>query len=268
MRPFRLAPAQPARQLVTRPRLLALLGERFERRLVLVVAGAGFGKSTLLAQAVAENELDPRGVDVWLSCAPDDAAASQLAAGLLTALHADPAGAADPVAAITAAVWQRAPAEVALLLDDVHLLLPGSPGAALLAELVRTLPANAHLVLVGRGDPPVGWSRLAAAGEVREIREDELGFAAQELAQFARLREVPPSLLTGVGGWPALAELTAVTGQSRVADFGGRRSCRGCRGRTAGCWRLSPPRAGPTTRWRAPSPAVRWRCGPCSPAYR
>jgi len=71
--------------LVTRPRLLAALGERFDRRLVLMVAGAGFGKSTLLSQAVAENRLDPRGVDVWLSCTPDDAAASQLAAGLLAA---------------------------------------------------------------------------------------------------------------------------------------------------------------------------------------
>ncbi|MGZ4666472.1 MAG: BTAD domain-containing putative transcriptional regulator [Frankiaceae bacterium] len=204
---------------MTRPRLLALLGERFERRLVLVVAGAGFGKSTLLAQAVAENQLDPRGVDVWLSCAQDDAAASQLAAGLLTALHADPAGAGDPGAAIAAAVWQRAPAEVALLLDDVHLLPTGSPGAALLAELPRALPANAHLVLAGRADPPVGWSRLAAAGEVREIREENLGFAAPEVAEFARLRDVPPALLAGVGGWPALAELTAATGQSRVADF-------------------------------------------------
>ena len=92
MRPFRLAPARSARGLVTRPRLLALLGERFDRRLVLVVAGAGFGKSTLLAQAVAENRLDPRGVDVWLSCSPDDAAASQLAAGLLAALDAEPSG--------------------------------------------------------------------------------------------------------------------------------------------------------------------------------
>jgi ATP/maltotriose-dependent transcriptional regulator MalT len=85
--------------------------------LVLMVAGAGFGKSTLLSQAVAENRLDPRGVDVWLSCTPDDAAASQLAAGLLAALNADPGGVDQPAAAIGAAVWERAPAEVALL-DD------------------------------------------------------------------------------------------------------------------------------------------------------
>src|SRR5664279_5405502 len=104
MRPFRLAPPQPVRGLVTRPRLLALVGQRFERRLVVVVGGAGFGKSTLLAQAVAENRLDPRGVDVWLGCAPEDAAASQLASGLLAALGADP-GAADPVSAICAEVW-------------------------------------------------------------------------------------------------------------------------------------------------------------------
>jgi LuxR family transcriptional regulator, maltose regulon positive regulatory protein len=220
MRPFRLAPPQPVRGLVTRPRLLALVGQRFERRLMVVVGGAGFGKSTLLAQAVAENRLDPHGVDVWLGCAPDDAAASQLAAGLLAALGADPdPDTADPVSAICAAVWQQAPAEVAVLVDDVHLLPAGSAGAGLLAELLGALPANAHLVLAGRREPALGWARLAATGQVVEVGEAELGFTGAELGEFAGLRQVAAPLLAGVGGWPALAELTAATGHARVADF-------------------------------------------------
>src|SRR5512143_593329 len=61
--------------------------------LTTVVAGPGFGKTNLLAQAVAENRLVPRGVDLWLGCQPGDASVSVLAAGLLAALDAPlPAG--------------------------------------------------------------------------------------------------------------------------------------------------------------------------------
>jgi ATP/maltotriose-dependent transcriptional regulator MalT len=44
---------------IDRPRLTELLSARFERRLTLVTAAAGYGKSTALAQAVASNRLDP-----------------------------------------------------------------------------------------------------------------------------------------------------------------------------------------------------------------
>lgn len=222
-----LVAPRPARALVTRPRLLAALGDRFDRRLILMVVGAGFGKSTLLAQAMAENQLDPRGVDVWVGCTPDDAVAPQLAGRLLAALHVDPAlhvntdgrrGAAT-VASICEQVRRLAPAEVAFILDDVQVLPPGSSGARLLDDLLRALPVNAHLVLAGRREPPVAWARLAAVGQVGELREADLSFTEEELTQFARLRGVPRPLLLGVAGWPALAELAATTGQARVTDF-------------------------------------------------
>ncbi len=41
---------EPARQLLLRPRLLTTLQQRFERRLTTLVAGPGFGKTSLLAE--------------------------------------------------------------------------------------------------------------------------------------------------------------------------------------------------------------------------
>jgi LuxR family maltose regulon positive regulatory protein len=186
-----------------------------------MVVGAGFGKSTLLAQAMAENQLDPHGVDVWVGCTPDDAVAAQLAGRLLAALPVDPDGrrAAATVASICEQVRRLAPAEVAFILDDVQVLPPGSSGARLLEDLLRALPVNAHLVLAGRREPPVAWARLAAAGQVGELREADLSFTEEELTQFARLRGVPRPLLLGVAGWPALAELAATAGQARVTDY-------------------------------------------------
>src|SRR5512143_1846046 len=220
----RLAPPEPTRPLLVRPRLLAVLQQRFDRQLTTVVAGPGFGKTSLLAQAVAENRLAPRGVDLWLGCQPGDASVSVLAAGLLAALDAPlPAGSsaeiAAVVAAVAAAVWRRSPTPVALLVDDVHLLPAGSPGAALLAAVLDRLPANGHLVLAGRPPLPVPSARLAAQGQTVELGEHQLAFDSGELAAFAALRHRPPELVGATGGWPALAELTASVGQQRAWEF-------------------------------------------------
>jgi len=76
---WRGAPPTAARPQIHRDRLLGQLRGRFERRLTLVVAGPGFGKTSLLAQAAAEDRLAPLGSDVWLSAVPADAYVSGLA---------------------------------------------------------------------------------------------------------------------------------------------------------------------------------------------
>ena len=60
-RALRYTPPLASRDLIVRPRLLDALRSRFERPLTAVVAPAGFGKTTLLGQAVSENALSPAG---------------------------------------------------------------------------------------------------------------------------------------------------------------------------------------------------------------
>jgi len=193
-----------------RPRLLDRLRKRFARNVTVVVAPAGFGKSTLLAQAVAENDLSPEGRDVWLSCSADHVVASALMASLCDAfgIVAPPSfeGAVD---AVVDACWHHSPTQVALLFDDVHEIAAGSPGAEVLARLLDALPGNAHVVLSGRQQPPLPLSRLEVQGHVLRVSEADLLFTADELAQFAALRNVSSSQLAATEGWPALAELAA-----------------------------------------------------------
>jgi LuxR family transcriptional regulator, maltose regulon positive regulatory protein len=211
----RLEPPSPARPSLLRARLVDLLARRWDHRLVTVVAGPGFGKTTLLAQGLAENALAPRGLDLWLSCIPEDEASASLAAAVEAALGLDPQ---MPRAEITASrvvdeVHRRAPLHVCLLVDDAHMVPAGSSGAAWLADLVAHLPANGHVVLAGRDGPPVPSARLRALGQVAAIGEDDLAFDDDETAAFAALRVADRDAVSGSAGWPALAELLAATDQ-------------------------------------------------------
>jgi len=103
------------RDLILRPRLLASLRSRFERPLTAVVAAAGFGKTTLLTQAVQENALSPVGEDHWLTCQRDDAAVSFLASGTLAALGVAvpvPEGPRAAAEAVAEVMWSAAPRHV------------------------------------------------------------------------------------------------------------------------------------------------------------
>ncbi|MEP7160099.1 MAG: BTAD domain-containing putative transcriptional regulator [Dermatophilaceae bacterium] len=217
-------------RLLLRPRLLDVLTGRFERRVTAVVAGAGFGKTSLLRQATDENRLTPGGADVWLRCTPEHDAVSVLTQDLLAALELPgrgletlPAerptevGVASRV--LAEAVWARAPQHVCLVLDDVHVLAATGGGRRALADLVDRLPANGHLLVSSRPPNPLPIARLLAAGDATLVGEDELAFTDPELDVFAAQRGVLRELLGDLGGWPALAELVATTGHRPVHDF-------------------------------------------------
>ncbi|WP_309114262.1 BTAD domain-containing putative transcriptional regulator [Saccharothrix sp.] len=194
-----------------RLRLVDRLAGRWERPVTVVVAGAGFGKTTVLAQAVRAHLLEPRGVDVWVDCAPVHESAEALAGALLDAL---PGPRGRGARAVIDALVRMAPLDVCLVLDDVHEIPSGSPGAALLAELVRGLPATAHLVLCGRELPDLPLARREAAGEVLRVGADELSFTETEVRALGRGLGRDPALAAAVRGWPALVRLAFEAGPS------------------------------------------------------
>ena len=191
-----------------RPRLLRALLCRWDVPVVCLEAGAGFGKSTILAQAYQENLLAPRGADAWLTCELADSSASALLAGIVTTLGGSVESDVD-VTAAAEAIWSASPVEVAVLLDDVHLIEPGSPGEAALAGLVEALPANGHLVIAGRRLPDLPLARLAAQQRLVRITDDDLRFTAEELREYAENAAVDVGRLEPAAGWPALIALRA-----------------------------------------------------------
>lgn len=211
VRGVRFEPPVPGRACIERPRLLDRLQERFTHPVTVVTAPAGMGKTTLLAQAVAAERGAAARVDLWLSCSPDDAAASRLATGLGRGLGVPPLTPVGrpPVDVLADGIWHRSPVEVCLVLDDVHEVPEGSPGADLLARLIAALPRNGHVVLAGRRPPPVPLARLEVQGRVARLGEADLLFTDDERAEFAGQRGVPAERVAACAGWPALSELAA-----------------------------------------------------------
>jgi LuxR family maltose regulon positive regulatory protein len=203
---------------IPRLRLVRLLEGRWDRPVTLLIAGPGFGKTTVLAQAVRAHQVAPRGIDVWVSCEAAYEDPLCFARALLDAMSVEgrargPGRLAAPgPREVVEALIRRAPLEVCLLLDDVHEIPPGSPGAALLSEVTRTLPATAHLVLSGREAPDVPLARREAAGEVIRIGGENLAFTDVEVRALARRLGQDARVAEPLHGWPAMVRLSLAAG--------------------------------------------------------
>ncbi|GIL36990.1 helix-turn-helix transcriptional regulator [Phycicoccus sp. DTK01] len=225
--------------LVSRDRLLSRLEDGASRRLTVVSAPAGFGKTTLVASWLPRMT-NPRTV-AWLSLDAADADPTLFWPGVAAALHRGlgPPGAAAPgqLSAFGVATdvtvssvlntLADTPAEVLLVLDDYH--LADVPEVARgMAYLVDRLPPHAHLVLTTRADPDLPLARWRARGELVEIRAVDLRFTPVEIAAYFEEATSKPLTSTQVDtlesrteGWIAALQLAAVSlqGRSDVAAF-------------------------------------------------
>ncbi len=181
---------------VLRPRLVERLerGLALGRRLTLVSAPAGYGKTTLVANWLATSK---RPV-AWLSLDEGDNDAVQFLRYLIAALQrVRPRVGAEVLEMLSAAPLQSARHLVAplineiaaagdheiLVLDDYQLVdLPAVH--EIVTVLLQRIPAGMHVVILTRQDPPLPLPQFRARDQVTEIRERDLRFTAAEAAAF------------------------------------------------------------------------------------
>jgi ATP/maltotriose-dependent transcriptional regulator MalT/DNA-binding SARP family transcriptional activator len=208
-----------------------------DRRLTVVIGGAGFGKSTLAARVAANRR------SAWYTLDAGDRHIGALTAGIVAAvrvvvpeLRADLAGPIEGSIEPTdeAGVLARANAAAALLsdaleavldeplllvLDDLHTLV-GAPVAWRLVEaLVRLAPANLHLLITSRTELPFSVERLRGQGQVSDLGGPTLAFSQHEIGSLVGIllaEEVPQAsertvvaqrIHDATGGWPAAVRL-------------------------------------------------------------
>jgi ATP/maltotriose-dependent transcriptional regulator MalT/DNA-binding SARP family transcriptional activator len=210
-----------------RPRLESLLDGALAHRLTVLVADAGFGKTTLLASWSAGinavgyqlTDRDRELGQLWrqlvaalrrhLSELPDVAADTP--PGPASA-HSDRTRPQAMAELLGHSLEQRLTRDLVLVVDDAHRVTAG-PAASFLAGLVRHAPPLLHLVFATRGPLPVPVRRLRAQGQLLEVSGAELAFTTGEVA--ALLSEVVGAEAAGLaepvrlttGGWPMAVRL-------------------------------------------------------------
>jgi LuxR family maltose regulon positive regulatory protein len=185
---------RPRPDLVLRPRLTERLNAGVERKLTLVSAPAGFGKTTLLGEWIPTSE---RCV-AWVWLDEDDNDPSRFWAYLIAALQmlhpsigelalalfSSPQPAPIP-SVMTSLVNEidAFPDVFALVLDDYHLIETQVIHDGL-AFLLDHLPPRMHLVISTRTDPPLPLAGLRGRGRLVELHEADLRFTSDEAAAF------------------------------------------------------------------------------------
>lgn len=191
------APPGPAHD-VSRPHLVQLLEDGLSRKLTLVCAAAGFGKSTLIGQwaqdcpypsawlSLDEEDRDPGRFLEYLLGALQLVAPS-VGAGLAAMLRGSPPTTAETVLTLLLNQLSGMPGKLILVLDDFH-LAASKPVNEALAFLLDHMPAQFHLVVASREEPEVSLGRLRVQGQLTEIRQEQLRFALEEASALFNQR--------------------------------------------------------------------------------
>lgn len=210
----RLQPPLPCSDVIPRPRLLAALRDGLtSRRLTLLSAPAGYGKTTLLAAYCAEVQrcellcssaplppCSPAQI-AWLALDEGDNDPILFLAYLIAALQR-----LNPACGVTAQtlladlpnpgtqarriagvlindILETLPEPFALVLDDLYRITEPSV-YSVLDYLLERLPPQMHLGIATRHDPPLALARLRARGQLAELRLADLRFTRDEAAAF------------------------------------------------------------------------------------
>ena len=246
-----IPPTRP--RLVPRPRLIEQLNKGLHRKLTLISAPAGFGKTTLVTEWLDNLRLDTKKENqienwiAWLSLDDGDndparfltyfiAALNQIeeidatfGKGALSMLQSPQPPPTEAVLAPLINEIATIPDRIILVLDDVHIIESSQVDDALIF-LLEHLPPQMHLVVVTREDPHLPLARLRSQDQLTELRATDLRFTSSEAAEFLNqvmglslsLEDIT-ALETRTEGWIAGLQMAALSMQGRADTCSGRK---------------------------------------------
>lgn len=217
---------------VLRPRLTALMNKGLDRKLTLISAPPGFGKTTLVSEWIAATERPA----AWLSMDEGDNDITRFLTHLIAALKPIVAHIGDGLLGVFQSP-QPPPAEsiltvlineiltfsknFSLVLDDYH-VIDAKPVDHALSFLLEHLPPQMHIVITTREDPDLPLPKLRVRGQLAELRVADLRFTTEEATGFLNqvmsldlsIEDVA-ALETRTEGWIAGLQLAALSMQGR-----------------------------------------------------
>jgi LuxR family transcriptional regulator, maltose regulon positive regulatory protein len=215
---------------IARDALLASLDAGLERKLILIAAAAGSGKTMLLADWSSQHLVS------WLSLDEGDNDPSRFLSYLIAAVQTHhPHIGQELLVALQSP--QPPPVEnvlhslvnqladlserLILVLDDYHVIENQVIHAAL-TFLLDHLPPQVTLVILTRADPPLPLARLRARNDLLELRAADLRFSAEETSNFFKQFNLSPeavlALQARAEGWIAGLQLASIAMQALPGD--------------------------------------------------
>ncbi|MFC5702392.1 LuxR C-terminal-related transcriptional regulator [Cohnella faecalis] len=228
----------PRPNAISRSRLTERLNEGLHRKLTLVSASAGFGKTTLASEWIAgcgrsaawlsldEGDNDPARFLTYLTAALQTIGTNvgESVFGMLQSSHS------PPIESILTALLNEIhanPNPFVLVLDDYH-VIDANPIDQALVFLLERMPPQMHVVVATREDPQFPLARLRVRGQLTELRAVDLRFTLTEAAGFLNQAmglhlspEDVAALETRTEGWIAGLQLAAISmqGHKDAAGF-------------------------------------------------
>jgi ATP/maltotriose-dependent transcriptional regulator MalT/DNA-binding SARP family transcriptional activator len=218
---------------IARPALARALVDGLDAGSVLLVAGAGYGKTMAIEEALEQGGRRA----IWLSCGGGTGGEGgrllvDAVAGLRVAVPglADVVGdalamAAEPVDVRSATTALRAELErllaepLVIVFDDAENLQGDDAALALVEQLLNARGVPLSLAIATRRPLPLRLTKLRAAGRLTELGPADLSLTAGECEELLRLRHgdaVGPdeveAVLAASEGWPMGVALSGLTG--------------------------------------------------------
>jgi LuxR family maltose regulon positive regulatory protein len=221
--------AAARRHIIERPRLTRLLGD-VEAPIVLLVAPAGYGKTTLARQWLADKphawhaattaSADVAALAARLADAASEVVTESDASKLDERLHhtPDPEKEVEVLTDFVARCFSGSPSSAWLAIDDYHLLMDSPAAEALVAALPKVTPVK--LIVTSRQRPAWATARRIMYGEIYEIGRHDLAMDATEAEEVLqrRSRTIAPGLVALAGGWPAVIGMASLTDNTIAPD--------------------------------------------------
>ncbi len=223
---------QPRIDIVQRTHLINRLSEGISRKLTLISAPAGFGKTTLLSEWVSQRQIPV----AWISLDKGDNDSVQFITYLVAALKSikESIGKTalsmlqSPQLPEVESIIRGLISEIAnipddfmLVFDDYH-VIDTEEIHGIIELLLDYLPAHIHLVITTRVDPPLPLARLRVGNQLTELRAADLCFTVDETTQFFnRIMNLKLSghdisvLESRTEGWIAGLQLAGLSMQGR-----------------------------------------------------
>jgi ATP/maltotriose-dependent transcriptional regulator MalT/DNA-binding SARP family transcriptional activator len=182
---------------IHRERLVDLVHSYLPRKLIVVAAPAGYGKTTLLADFTAHSDFPV----FWVRLTPADHDERRLAEMIVATLRRRfrrvlKETRLNALAGATAEALGRALGEAmasvgepfVLVLDDVHHLNTSKPALALMDAMLEAMPEDASLVASGREVLEVSLAKLMAEENLAGLGPQDLSLTEEELRALATQR--------------------------------------------------------------------------------